>query len=247
MKKLLSAALMALTALSICAPAYAQVAYTDSADGQRITVPVTPSKPLPVTGTVATTNASVGANSAAAKTSSTLMGVSDGTNQQQVVAPIALGDGVNGNNMVASGAWVWNGSSWDRAPGSVAGAKVNLAASATGGCTPTGYQSAASTNATNVKASAGTLCGGLAINTTATVYYLRLYDLASAPTASSATGFITTIPIPASTTGNGTLLNIGGTFGAAFTNGIGFVLTGGGSSTDNSNAATGVYITLGTK
>lgn len=48
MKKLLAAALPAL-ALCWAIPARAQVAYTDAANGARITVPVTPSKPLPVT------------------------------------------------------------------------------------------------------------------------------------------------------------------------------------------------------
>lgn len=121
-----------------------------------------------------------------------------------------------------------------------------LAAATTGGCTPSGLTTAASTNATSVKASAGTFCGGIAINTTATVYYLRLYNLAAAPTCSSATGFVTTIPIPASATGAGTLLSFG-TYGAAFTTGIAYCVTGGGSSTDNTNAATGVYLSYAYK
>ena len=123
---------------------------------------------------------------------------------------------------------------------------VNLAAATTGGCTLSGTQSAASTNSTNIKAAAGTLCGGTVINTTATLYYLRLYNLSSAPTCSSATGFVATYPIPASATGNGTLIGLG-TFGADFSTGIGFCLTGGGTSTDNTNAATGVYINLAYK
>jgi hypothetical protein len=126
------------------------------------------------------------------------------------------------------------------------GSSIGLAAGATGGCTPSGAASAASTNATSVKGSAGTWCGGVAINTTATLYYLRLYNLSAAPTCSSATGFVTTIPIPASTTGAGTLLDFG-TFGAAFSTGIAYCLTGGGSSTDNTNAATGVYLSYATK
>lgn len=48
------------------------------------------------------------------------MMVSDGTNNQRLIAPISLTDGVNGNNSVAVGNYVWNGSSWDRAPGSAA-------------------------------------------------------------------------------------------------------------------------------
>jgi hypothetical protein len=111
-----------------------------------------------------------------------------------------------------------------------------------GGATPCYIPSAASTNSTNCKASAGTLYTVSAVNTTATLYYLRLYNSSSAPTCSSATGFIETIPIPASTTGAGVVRDV--SVGEAFGTGLGFCLTGGGSSTDNTNAATGVYLTL---
>ncbi|WP_372785036.1 hypothetical protein [Phenylobacterium sp.] len=131
-------------------------------------------------------------------------------------------------------------------PGTTNHVDAGLSAAATGGCTLTGIQSAASNNANFVKASAGTLCGGLAINTTPTLYYLRLYNLTAAPTCSSATGFVATIPVPASATGAGTLINLG-PFGAAFTTGIAYCITGGGTSTDNTNAAVGVFITLATK
>lgn len=102
--------------------------------------------------------------------------------------------------------------------------------------------SAASTNSTNVKASPGNVYGLSCINTTATLYYWRLYNLAAAPTCSSATGFIETLPCPASATGAGFVRPHPA--GQAFTTGIGYCLTGGGSSTDNSNAATGVYLTV---
>jgi hypothetical protein len=42
------------------------------------------------------------------------MMVSDGTNLQRVLAPLILGDGVNGNNMLADGLWGFNGTTWDR-------------------------------------------------------------------------------------------------------------------------------------
>lgn len=118
---------------------------------------------------------------------------------------------------------------------------ANLTAATTGGCTPYGLASAATTNATNIKASVGTLCSLSVINTTATLYYLRLYNAASAPTCSSATNFVLTVPIPASATGAGVVVNTG-SFGWAFSTGISFCLTGGGSSTDNTSAATGVYL-----
>ena len=120
---------------------------------------------------------------------------------------------------------------------------TNLAAAATGGSTLSGTQCTASTNATSVKASAGVLHGGQAINTTGTIYYLRFYNLATAPTPSSATGFVLTVPVPANTTGAGVLLNFG-PFGGAFSTGIAFCVTGGPTSTDNSNAASGVFVNL---
>jgi hypothetical protein len=117
-------------------------------------------------------------------------------------------------------------------------------AGTTGGATPYHYLSAASTNATNVKATAGTLYSLSLINTTATLYYLRLYDIAtSAPTCSSATGVVHNIPIPANTAGAGVVLNMDGV-GMLFANGIGFCLTGAFSDTDTTNAATGVAVNL---
>lgn len=111
--------------------------------------------------------------------------------------------------------------------------------SATVGCTPYHLAggTAASTNATNIKASPGSLCHITAINTTVTTYYLRLYNLAVAPTCSSATGATHSYPILPS---GG--VNIPLPLGELYTAGIGFCVTGGGSDTDNTAAATGVYI-----
>lgn len=99
--------------------------------------------------------------------------------------------------------------------------------------------SAASTNSTSCKGSAGNFYGFRFVNTTATLYYLRMYNSSSAPTCSSATGFIESIPIPASTSGGGivAISDIPINYGT----GIGFCFTGGSSSTDNTNAATGVF------
>lgn len=108
----------------------------------------------------------------------------------------------------------------------------------------TSYTAAgASTNATSVKGSAGTLYGLSLSNTTTTVYYVRLYNLSSSPTCNSATGYVESIPVPPAAAAG----QVGGremTFniGKAFTTGIGFCITGGASSTDNTNAAAGVYV-----
>lgn len=114
-----------------------------------------------------------------------------------------------------------------------------------GGLSLSATQSAASTNSTSVKGSAGQVFHIHAINTTATLYYLRLYNSSSAPTCSSSTGFVMTIPIPASATGAGVVIDTG--LGFAFSTGIGFCLTGGGANNDNTNAATGVYVNIGYK
>jgi hypothetical protein len=134
---------------------------------------------------------------------------------------------------------------WTVQPGNTANTTpwlMSQTPATSGGASTCVVQSAASTNATNCKASAGQLYGYDLVNTTATLYYLRLYNLSSSPTCSSATGFIRTIPIPASATGAGLTRDIA--VGEAYGTGIGFCLTGGGTSTDNTNAATGVYITL---
>jgi hypothetical protein len=116
-------------------------------------------------------------------------------------------------------------------------------AATSGGTTPCYITSAASTNSTSCKGSAGQLYGVEVVNTTSTLYYLRLYNSSSAPTCSSATGFVRTIPVPHATGAGGGLANFY-SVGEVYGTGVGFCLTGGGSSTDNTNAATGVYVTL---
>lgn len=114
------------------------------------------------------------------------------------------------------------------------------------GSTAYGLQSAASTNATNVKASAGVIKAMNLINTTTTIYYLRMYNLATSPTCSSATGFVRTWPVPpagAAGGAGGIAINLGAG-GTTFSTGIAFCLTGGPTSTDNTNAATGVFVNL---
>lgn len=110
------------------------------------------------------------------------------------------------------------------------------------GITECAIVSAASNNATNCKGSAGTFNGLELYNTTTTVYYLRLYNTATAPTCSSATGFIRSIPIaPASAAGLVGGLIIPNGPGVAYATGVSFCITGGSSSTDNTNAAVGIF------
>lgn len=101
--------------------------------------------------------------------------------------------------------------------------------------------SAASNNSTSCKASSGVLYGVWLLNTTGTLYYLRPYNTAVAPTCSSATGLWTgpPIPVPASTSGNGVVLHF--PLPIAFDTGIGYCLTAGSATNDNTSAATGVF------
>lgn len=119
-------------------------------------------------------------------------------------------------------------------------------AQTTGGCTPSVYRSLATNNATNIKASAGTLCKLVALNSTSTIYYVRLYNLSAAPTCSSGTGEVASYPIPANTSGAGIAVPIG-PFGEAYSTGLGFCLTGGGAANDNTSAATGVTLSYSFK
>lgn len=115
-------------------------------------------------------------------------------------------------------------------------------ATATAAATACNILSAASTNATSCKASAGNFYGFDIFNTTTTIYYLRLYNLATAPTCSSATGFIRSIPIPpaaAAGGAGGAVSNQG--VGVNYGTGIAYCITGGSASTDNTNAATGIF------
>ena len=112
-------------------------------------------------------------------------------------------------------------------------------ATTNGGASVFNVASAATNNSTNIKASAGQIYGITLVNTTNTIYYLRLYNLTSAPTCSSATGYVTTIPVPASTSGAGITVSL--PVGISFGTGIGYCITGGGTSTDNTNAAVGIF------
>jgi len=109
----------------------------------------------------------------------------------------------------------------------------------------TGIVSTASTNAFNCASAAATLYEFSAVNTTGTLAYVRLYNTSANPTCSSATGFTVSIPVPASTSGAGIVKTY--PVGRAFSTGISGCITGGGSSTDNTNAPAGVYVDIGWK
>jgi hypothetical protein len=126
-----------------------------------------------------------------------------------------------------------------------------------GGATPYSYISLATANQVNVKASAGTLFSLTALNMTANVQYLLLFDKATAPDQSACSANsdcpVMYFPIPtmADTNGAGFTINLG-PLGIAFANGIGFSIIGGScgevaTCVNETNAAAGVVLTLGYK
>lgn len=109
------------------------------------------------------------------------------------------------------------------------------------------YFSAATTNSTLVQAGPRVLSGFVATNTTATVYYLKFYDKAVAPTCNTDVPVFTiAVPNqPAGTTAG--QINVWPSYGIAFLNGVGFCITGAAADADNTAAATGITLSLAVK
>ena len=105
-----------------------------------------------------------------------------------------------------------------------------------GGCSVAGGVSAASNNATNVKAAAGKVYAfwAFATNATPATRYLKLYNKATTPAPASDTPFLR-IPIPSATAGAGIALAFPN--GIAFSTGIGYALVTGASDSDNTSVA----------
>lgn len=100
--------------------------------------------------------------------------------------------------------------------------------------TQNALNSAASTNATSVKASAGNVYSIVAVNTNAAARYLKLYNKASAPTVGTDVP-VMTIPLPP-----GEVVNVtAGAMGLRFSTGIAFALTTGAGDADTGAVAAG--------
>ena len=97
--------------------------------------------------------------------------------------------------------------------------KTSQTPSTSGGYTVSRLLSAASTNATSVKASAGQVYGFYLYNSAAYTVFLKLYNKASAPTVGTDTPFMT-VPVPA---GGGAVADWDG--GIAMGTGIAFAIT----------------------
>lgn len=112
---------------------------------------------------------------------------------------------------------------------------VQQAAIATGGATPGKLICANTTNATSVKASAGTLYTVIATNLNAAMRYLKFYNKASAPTVGSDTPVLV-IGIPGNTAGAGIVVPIPAC-GINFGTGIAFAVTTGIADADSTAVA----------
>lgn len=109
-----------------------------------------------------------------------------------------------------------------------------LQAATNGGWTPARFLSAATTNSTSVKGSAGQVGSIICGNNLATIAYLKLYNKATAPTVGTDVP-VHTIMIPGSTSGAGFSYPIPA--GLQFSLGIGFAITGGMADADTTAVA----------
>lgn len=199
---------------------------------------------------------SQGGNTAIVKAGNTFAGTEQavGVAVTNTLTAVTPGDGITTTiygtapaSPVIGSPLLFNGSTYDRArSGGVTGMLgVSIQASPTGGCTPNGVITAgASTNATNVKASAGTLCDFSAANTTSTLYYVHFYNNAGTPTCN--TGIIESYPVSAAPA----VGQVGGWSrpfpqGHAYGTGIGICITANADGTGN--AAAGVTLNIGYK
>lgn len=105
----------------------------------------------------------------------------------------------------------------------------------TGQYTNANANSAATTNATLVKGSAGQIKQIFVMNASAAAKYVRLFDKATAPTVGTDAPFIV-IAVPASSSKE---LILGDNSGIPFKNGLGYAITGAAARLDNTAVAAG--------
>lgn len=115
-----------------------------------------------------------------------------------------------------------------------------------GGLTPYKLNSAATTNATSLKASAGVVGMCVVTNINAAVRYLKLFNKASAPTVGTDVP-VQVYTIPGSTTGGGVAVPLP-PHGLAFSTGIAFAITAGAADSDTTAVALNeIIVNLGYK
>jgi len=146
----------------------------------------------------------------------------------ELPAAAVLSDNFANPTAPAVGAFsmLWDGSTWDRAPGNSAdGVRANLVPVTSGGCLISHLISAATTNATSVKASAGQVYGWKIFNNSAGRRYVKLHNTAGAPTAG--VGVVMTIGVQA-----GVEVSLAVPQGIEFTTGIAFTTVTGIADSD---------------
>lgn len=112
--------------------------------------------------------------------------------------------------------------------------RVNVEPQTNNGLSISRTLSAASTNGTNIKGSAGQIYTIVAHNTNAAVRYLKVYNKATAPTVGTDTPVLT-FPIPGNAAGAGFVIDT--TMGISFATGIGIGLTTGVADADTGAVA----------
>lgn len=183
------------------------------------TQPVSIASAVPVTGTFwqATQPVSIAGTVAVASVGGSV----EITNDVGNPIPVSGTVGVSGSVAVTGTFW--------QATQPVSGTvSANPAAATSGGATPYHLISAASTNATSVKASAGVVYAISAFNTNASARFLKLYDGATAPTVGT-TPVVLTLLIPPSNGG----FTLPVPVGIQFSSGIALAVTGGIADSDN--------------
>lgn len=136
----------------------------------------------------------------------------------------------NGQAVMASSAPVVIASNQTAVP-------TTSATSTSGGATTSRLIAANSTNATSLKASAGTLYGVQCFNNSATIGYLKFYNKASSPTVGT-DATVKVIMIPAS---SGAAIPFPDQ-GVAFATGIAYAVTGGIADADTTSVAASAFI-----
>lgn len=114
--------------------------------------------------------------------------------------------------------------------------RTSPAASVVGGASVSRTISAATTNATSVKASPGTVYGLTVNNVNAAVRYLKFYNKASAPTVGTDTPVLTIALPPADVT------SVPFPVGVEFSTGIAFALTTGVADADTAAVAANEHV-----
>ena len=215
-----------------------------STTGKQDAVKTDGSGNLNIAGSITATNPSVSATGAAVPADATYLGGINGGNL------IGLATDVNGNlriNPAAGSSLAINDNTTQTqhwAIGATGAGSQNVTqvngtaisasnplfeqpvAGTTGGSTPNHAMSAASTNATSLKASAGQVYGLTLSNAAASARYFKIYNKATAPTVGTDTP-ISTIQIPA----NGTAIRVY-PVGLALGTGIAYACTTGIADTD---------------